>query len=161
MDILAQQPNAANALLAITKSTNAHILGLYWNGAEVEGLWVLRSKTTQEIRGTEALNALHAAFMDIQVREAADGRLEVKFGGIPVMDNRKLYLTGLPGAPSGPHYGIIFEASPGRFAQLREIFVDLETPEASKCYCRCVTLPDSQEFVEAVDVDLGPIAQFM
>jgi hypothetical protein len=114
----------------------------------------------------EAFSPLHATMMDIRVTpEPETGRLEVAFGGLPVMDSRKLYLVSLPKSKaSDPEYGIVFSRQDGLPAQLREIYVDIApvgSSGASKCYCRCKALSSAEEFVEAIDVDLGILAQFM
>jgi hypothetical protein len=166
MDVLAGLDNASNALLAISKSTNAHLIGLYWAGGEVDARWILRSKAPpHKVHAVEAFSALHSTMMDIRVTPEPDtGRLRVTFGGIPVMDSRKLYLVTLPAAGSGtvPDYGIVFSREDGLPAQLREIYVDIAPAgETTKCYCRCKSLSGGDEFVEAIDADLGILAQFM
>lgn len=165
MDVLQGLDDASNALLAISKSSNAHLIALYWSGSEVTARWVLRSKTPPHpVHAVEAFSPLHSTMMDIQVTEEPEGRLEVKFGGIPVMDNRKLYLVALAQEKStDPLYGICFSREDGLPAQLREIYVDLSSSatSATKCYCRCKGITTGEEFVEVIDVDLGIIAQFM
>lgn len=163
MDTLAGLPDAQNALLAISKNTNAHLIGLYWNGSDVQARWILRSKTPPHpVHAVEDFSALQATMMDIQVEAKPDGKLEAKFGGLPVMDNRKLYIVSLPPSSGAAAYGIVFSKEDGEPAQLREVYVDIApSGSASKCYCRCRSLPSGEEFVEVIDVDLGILAQFM
>lgn len=167
MDALLGLQDGKNALLAISKNTNAHLIGLYWSGAEIQARWILRSKTAPHpVHAIEDFTALHAAMMDIQVTEDAEsGRLKVKFGGLPVMDTRELFLVALPQVgPTDPAYGICFSQPDGLPAQLREVYVDIApagTQGPTKCYCRCRSLSTGEEFVEVIDVDLGIIAQFM
>ena len=152
MDIVRAFPDYENVVLAITKSTNKHILIFYWTGSEVSIRWILRHEN-EEPKAQEA-SMLHKFALGIQLVETAEGPLEIKFS-LPMNDDRKLYFVSTSGGPT--KYAIIFHGPKGP-AQLSEIYMDLSNMAQSSCVCRCIDLGTKTEFVERKVIDMGPLA---
>jgi hypothetical protein len=156
MDIVKKLPNGSKAILAISKSSNAHILAFYWNESlgTAEPLWILRDKHTMLVQGTEQLTELHKLAIGLQIEKDEQGRLELRLA-FPIADKRKLYLVDFQG-----DYVVVFRQESGQICQLHELFIDILNRENANIICRCKDLATKNEFIETLAFDIGPLASF-
>ena len=161
MDVLKTLPNSENAVLAITKSTNEHILAFYCNDTSepcIEPKWVLREHGT--ITSIQDLTFFQKIALNVQLHDE-DSKSIVTFG-LPITDERKLYLMRTPSSSeTSSRFGIFFEDPiNGGMSKMEEMYVDLfKQCTLAQCYIKCKT-KDNADHMEQLQVDLGPISTF-
>jgi len=145
-----------DSVMAVTKSTNEHILAFSYVDGAVVTKWVLRD-ADKNITDIHELPYLERLMVGVNLLEQDDGRIKVTFS-IPVaMDDRELFFCQLPQGFI-QRYGIVFNDSEGRGpCYIKEVFVDFNE---SVSFCRCVVLSSGQEFIEKVLVNLGLLKNF-
>ena len=155
MDTITNLENGTNAILAITKSTNKHILGFYYNGEDVDSHWTLRNENENVLK-QETVSLLQKTAMNLTLTPDDKGRLEVSFG-ISINDDRKLYLVQSPDHFKHK-YSVVFKKDQD-IVCLKEIYVEFGAQ--TTCFCRCENIKTREEFAEHIAVDLGPFAYLM
>jgi len=73
----------------------------------------------------------------------------------PIGLEKPLYLVSTPTEDS--NFAVVFKNEAEKLSKLEEIFVLMKN---SKCLCRCREI-NGPEFVETIDIDLGPVAAFL
>ena len=167
MDCLKHLENASNAVLAITKSSNEHILAFYCNTSKegfptIEPKWVLRENSI--VTSVHDLTFFQKMALNVElVEDEATQRPIVTFG-LPITDDRKLFLVKSPPGSHGNAYAVLFKGQDGQFCRMEDIYVDLTTSNQTdaalaKCYIKYYS-PAGVQGVETLDVNLGPISKF-
>lgn len=160
MDVVRSLPRGDQAVLAVTKSSNAHILVFYWDGAALQLQWLMRDKHTHAVTGFEELSMLHHVAIGAQAVQDAAGRLALTFA-LPVANERQLYIVTLPDGT----LATVFKSKEHQcVARLEEMYLDLSQARDSKtatCYCKCFNVDTDESFVETLQVDTGPFGAFM
>jgi hypothetical protein len=149
MELVSSQPECAGAIMAISKSTNQNILAFILKGdSMMDYKWI--HVHDNKVTNVTELSSVDRMFVDIQLLQ--DGpNVRIKFS-LPVAEDKELFLMKV-----GPSFAIVFEDKSHGLCQLREIFLQVEE---SKAYCRCKALNVGYEFMETIDVNLGPLASF-
>jgi len=143
-------------VLAVTKTTNAHILAFSFIDGVVEPKWVLRDASLN-ILSIKDLPYLEKMLVGVSLETQSDGRVKVSFSMPLALDDRDLFFCQLP-QNFEQTYGVVFDDLKYGPSYIKEVFVDIE---ASVSYCRCVVLASGQDFIEKIDVNLGPLKGFL
>lgn len=160
MDIARALPHGIDAVAVISSNNSPNMLGIYYEPMSASGLkarWLIRQAEGQPVTSLEDVSLLHEAALDMNLTEDSEGRLEVTFG-VPIAAGYKLFLVAT-GDPEGPH-AVVFRKD-GQLARFAEVFLQASEGQA---FCRCFWLSGAasgEEFVETMQVDLGPLAAFM
>ena len=152
MDTLLQLDT--NSVMAVTKSTNQHILAFSYVDGAIQTKWVLRDAQLK-ILDIHELPYLERLMVGVSLNELDDGRLKVTFSMPVALDNRELFFCKLPEGYVQA-YGIVFDDPRGP-CFIKEVYVDFDE---SVSYCRCVVLASGQDFIEKVSVNLGLLKNF-
>ena len=144
----------SNAVLAVTKTVNAHILTFVFNDGAIDCKWILRDND-HNILKIKDVPYLEKMLISVGLEPQSDGRVKVIFSMPVAMDNRDLFFCKMPDG-FAQVYGIVFDDPRGP-CYIKEVFVDIS---ASLSYCRCATLASGIDFVETVPVNLGPFKSF-
>ena len=144
-----------NSVLAVTKSTNEHILSFSFEDGNIQTKWVLRD-AQHNITNIHELPYLERLMVGVSLEQQTDGRLKVNFSMPVALDDRDLFFCKLPDGYVQT-YGIVFDHAVNGPSFLKEVFVDFVS---SVSYCRCVVLASGQDYIEKVNVKLGLLQNF-
>ena len=137
------------AILAISKNTNYHILGLYWNGFEIVPRWIMRDDT-QTVVDVKAVDSVQKMLLGASLDEQKDGSLKLNFNMQIFDKNREIFFAEDSGS-----FSLIYRHE-NSAAHLKDVYVDMG---ASKAVCR--SLFNKKEIFETIDVNLGPFKSFI
>ena len=140
MDILRPLENGSQAFLAITRSNDNNILGLFFDGYEVSLDWIQRD-SDKNITGINPMSNLAKQLLNITLRDSDKG-LKVEFGLDIFDDHEEFYIVQSP----KDNLPCVYFEKDGKHALTTEIFMDLV---GNKGYCKCT---DAKTFEEFVDV---------
>jgi hypothetical protein len=155
MDVVRSLEHGPTAILALSMSSTPHILAFYWNGNEIVPRWVCRKKESLEVIGVEELSFLHSTIVGVKLAQEA-GRLRITFG-VPIHD-QDLYFAELP----SKSLGVVFHKEPHGLGQLQEVYVNVRKEEDSAtCYCKVLDLTTGRNYVDQVELNIGPILRML
>lgn len=148
-------PEAEHAVLVVTKSTNKHALVYYWTPetGSLTPRWILHHGNDRP--SVAPVDAVHRMFLDVDLRQTDDGRVEVIFR-VPLAADEGVYL----GADAhGRIMALVYPDGPAAGPwRLMELHADLTTPSSTLVTGTCQCLTTGQRQTRTIRADLGMFA---
>jgi hypothetical protein len=139
MDSLRLLENGSQAFLAISRSTDNNILGLFFDGYEVSLNWIKRD-SEKNVTSIKPMSFLAKELLNITLHDSDKG-LKIQFGLEIFEKDEEFYIVQ---SPKDNMPCVYFEKN-DKHSITTDIFMDLE---ANLGYCKCVNAKTSEEFVD-------------
>jgi hypothetical protein len=141
------------AFFALTKSTDANILGFFLIANQVDLKWVKRDYDGGPITSTHSLSDFEKSVINVRLTQDEHGITRLEFG-LDLFQKDEYFLIK---DPQNLNETCVFFTSSRGAAIAREVFVDLEN---SIGHCKC-TNELNETFVEQKQLNLGSLSYFL